>query len=133
MKQLSVYAENRPGILASVAALLGNAGINIESITTEAFGGRGVIRIITRDTESAKGILRKGGFVVEETSVLVVSMQDKPGQLGRVASRLAGAGVNIENIYLLSKRNEQSIFAMKVDNEARAREVIGKEHLIEKY
>ena len=135
MKQLSVVVENKPGILANVALLLGNAGINIESITAEPFPGteKGVVRVITRDAESAKSVLRRGGFAAGETSVLVVSMHDKPGQLGRVATRLAGAGVNVENLYLLSKKGGESVFAMKVDNEAKAREVLGKDHVLEKY
>lgn len=133
MKQLSVKAENKPGTLAGVALALGNSGINIESITIESFGDHGIVRIITRDAESAKSALRKSGFEAAETSVLVVSIEDKPGQLGRVATRLAGEGVNIENIYLLSKGNDRSIFAMRVDDEAKAREVLGRNHVIEKY
>ena len=132
MKQLTVMVENKPGILAGIATLLGNAGINIESITAETFGEGAVIRIITRDAASSLDVLKQNGHKAFVNDILVVAVEDKPGQLGRVSMRLADGGVNIENIYLLSKKDDRQIFAMKVDSERAAKQVLGKA-VLEKY
>lgn len=133
MKQISVLTENKPGILADIALLLGNSGINIESISAETSADTSVIRLMTNDERTASELLEKSGYKVIESRVVLVSTEDKPGQLGRVAKRLANEGINIESIYLLSKRGDRHIFAMKLDNETKAKQVLGKEHILEKY
>jgi hypothetical protein len=132
VKQLTVVTGNTPGVLAGVASLLGNSGINIEAITAETFGEGAIIRIVTRDSASSLDVLRKNEYQVTDSDVLLVSVEDKPGQLGRVAKRLADEGVNIENIYLLAGKGGRHFFAMKVDRETKARQVLGKD-VVERY
>ncbi|MEW5955970.1 MAG: ACT domain-containing protein [Candidatus Micrarchaeota archaeon] len=130
MKQVSVLTENKPGVLAHVAGLLGNSGVNIESITAETFGDGAVIRFLTKDVNTARDVLQRAFYKVLEANVLLVRLADKPGQLGRIAKRLADGGVNVENLYLLEKGNSAGVFAFKVSDEARATKILGKENVL---
>jgi hypothetical protein len=48
---------------------------------------------------AAKKIFAQHGWETTEEDVLEVTLQDKPGSLGRIASKLGQADVNIEYAY----------------------------------
>ena len=50
--QLSVHAENKPGQLAGVTALLARAGISIRATTITTFGQTGIINLIVDEPVS---------------------------------------------------------------------------------
>jgi hypothetical protein len=98
---LTVVLENRPGTLAQLGEALGNAGINIIGGCGFQSGGEGVIHLLVEDAEQAKMTLQGAGIEVrDERPVLVTSINDRPGELGRLTRRIAKAGVNIDLIYL---------------------------------
>ena len=49
MTELLVHVENRPGRLATITELLGNAGVNIEALAAYGHDGEGVLRLIVDD------------------------------------------------------------------------------------
>jgi hypothetical protein len=59
--------------------------------------------------------------VSDERAALVVAAQDRPGELGRIARRIADAGVNI--IYLYVASNNRLVFV--AEDVERARSAIG--------
>ena len=125
MKQLTVLTENRVGALAEVASLLGSNGINMESISLESFHGGAVIRLITRDASSARKALSKSGFQSVESDVLVLDILDRPGELGKIATSMAREGINIENIYMVSRNKEKTRLALRVNDLQKAEELFG--------
>jgi len=58
--------------------------------------------------------------------VLVVEMQNKPGQWLKVADALVGAGVEIEASYMLSQRGDKQSFVFAVSDYEKARGICGK-------
>jgi hypothetical protein len=92
------WGEDRPGINASVAEAIGNAGINIHG--TFGSGRLGEIHILVDDVDAARQALEGTGYSVEERDALVIQLEDTPGAWGAIARRLADAGVNIEFNYL---------------------------------
>ena len=100
-KDLTVILEDRPGMLADMGKALGKAGINIEGCCGFRSEGKGVIHILVEDVAAARRELQQAGLEVrDERQVLVLDVQDRPGVLGDVTSRIAKAGVNIDLIYL---------------------------------
>jgi hypothetical protein len=98
---LLVVLENRPGELARLGEALGNAGINMLGVCATTDGGRGEVHILVEDAGAARNALSGAGIEVSrEREMLVAPVQEKPGELGRVARALADAGVNIELAYL---------------------------------
>jgi hypothetical protein len=102
---LTVILENQPGTLASLGEALGNAGINILGGCGFQSGGEGVIHLLVEDAAKAKMTLQGAGIDVRgERPVLMTTVNDQPGELGRLARRIADAGVNIDLFYLTAGR-----------------------------
>ena len=100
MKDLTVTLENRPGRLADLGEATGSSGINIEAGCGSPEGGQAAVHILVDDVDATRAALSKAGFEVSgERDVLVVDVEDRPGAMGEVARRVAGAGANIELVY----------------------------------
>src|SRR5215212_715335 len=96
LEQLVVRIDDRPGILAEIGELLGSAGVNIETLSASNHRGEGVIHLVVDDAEEAGEILASHGFRVDGSSpVLTVTLEDRPGELGRYCRKLSAAGVDI--------------------------------------
>ena len=116
MIDVAMDLENRPGALAEMGEILGRANISIEG------GGvfSGNAHFLFHDPRAAD-VLREAGIrVVAVHEVVALRLrQDEPGQLGRIARRMADANVNIEIQY--SDHDHQLILV--VDDPPRARAV----------
>jgi hypothetical protein len=101
MKDLMIALENRPGTLAEMGETLGRAGVSIEGGGAFVVDGNGVAHFLFQDGVTARQALEGAGIrVLEEREVIVQRLnQGEPGQLGKIARRMAAAGVNIEVLY----------------------------------
>jgi hypothetical protein len=97
--QLAVFAENAPGRLAEITAIVGDAGVNIRGFAVADTADFGIVRLIVDDPDRAARALRDIGFAVHENPVLCVDVPDVPGGLANVLRAFSGAGVNIEYMY----------------------------------
>ena len=116
MKQLTILTENKPGILGQIASLLGRSGINMESLTADTTAESGIIRVLTKDVETAKKVLKENNFSVVESDIACLGILDRPGELGKIAQLIAREGINIDQIYLLSKNHDKAFLAVKVND-----------------
>ncbi|MFQ5819769.1 MAG: ACT domain-containing protein [Candidatus Heimdallarchaeota archaeon] len=100
-KDLIIILEDRPGTLADVGEALGKAGINIDGVCGFPCEGEGIFHILVEDADAARSAIKKTGFEVRgERSVLVLEIEDRPGEFGKITRRIADAGVNIDLAYL---------------------------------
>src|SRR3954453_14752798 len=95
-KQLAIFLDNRPGMLARVADALGEAKINIYAIATSDTVDHSVIRLVVDDYRKAMEVFEAHGTLVVEDDVVMISGDNKPGSLARIAHKLADGKVNIE-------------------------------------
>jgi len=100
VKQLSVWVENRPGMLGEVGSALGAKKVNIAAFMAAVNDNRGSIRMVVDKPAAAKKVFAEHRWETTEEEVLMVALADKPGSLGRVAHKLREASVNIEYAYL---------------------------------
>lgn len=121
MKDLTIELENRPGALAEMGEALGRAGVSIEGGGVFVTGGTGVAHFLFEDGAAARGALEAAGIrVTAMRDVLIQKLrQGEPGQLGKLARRMAAAGVNIEVQY--SDHDHRLILV--VDDMAKGRSV----------
>jgi len=121
MKDVAIPLENRPGALAELGEALGRAGISIEGGGAFASGDAAVAHFLFEDDAPAGDALAAAGFrVMAEREVVTVRLrQSEPGQLGRIARRMADAGVNIEVQY----SDHENRLILVVDDLERGREV----------
>jgi hypothetical protein len=106
-KQLTAWVEDRPGILGDVAAALGAKKVNIIAFLASVVEGRGAIRLVVDKPAAAKRILAERGWETTEEDIVQLTLSDKPGALGDVASKLGAAGINIQYAYTGSARSAQ--------------------------
>ena len=120
MKDLAIRLEHRPGALAKMGEALGKAGVSIEGGGGFVVKGEAIMHFLFEDGEAARKALTDAGIeVLEERDVLVQRLrQEEPGQLGKIARRMAEAGVNIEVVY--SDHNNQLILCVDDINKGRA-------------
>jgi len=114
IKQISIFAENRPGRLAAIAEALEAENVNIYAFSIAEASGFGVIRALVSDPVKAHRRLTDLGYAVSFTDVIGVKMRDQPGGLKEVAQVLGGAGINIEYAYAYSGRKE-AVLVIRVD------------------
>lgn len=98
-KQLTLRVPDQPGMLGEIASALGEKKINIEAIAAATQGGGGMVMMVVDKTAAAKKLFSQHGWETSEEEVLEVTLPDSPGALGRLASRLGKAGINIRYIY----------------------------------
>lgn len=101
MRDLTIVLDNRPGALAEMGDALGHAGVSIEGGGAWVINGEAVAHFLFTDGTAARLALESAGIrVLEEREVLVQRLnQSEPGQLGKIAQKMAQAGVNIEVVY----------------------------------
>ena len=101
MNDVTIELEHRLGALATIGEALGRAGVSVEGGGVFLVNGVGVAHFLFEDGEAARRALQGAGIrVLAVRDVLVQKLkQDVPGQLGKIARRMAEAGVNIEVLY----------------------------------
>src|SRR5207245_9651818 len=92
MIQIDMEVPDRPGELAKLAAILGEAGINIDAIGAQSAGGRSYLSPIVNQPMQAREAIMKSGYTCSTRTVLVVRLGDKPGALAALARNLGDAG-----------------------------------------
>jgi hypothetical protein len=98
----TLILDDRPGELARLGEILGDAGVNIAGLAAFTGEGHGVIHVLVDDeaTKRASAALHEAHMgVADEREVLVIDVADRPGTLGELARELAAANVNIDLAY----------------------------------
>ena len=131
-QQLVISAESKTGALARVASVLGAAGVNIKAFSAPEVAGRGKLRIVVSDLEKARAVLKAEKLRFREETVLVLSLENKPGALGLVAKHLKEARINVVCGYCTpSREGRRAIVVLTVSNTSKALEVLRGESLDE--
>lgn len=124
MHEFKVYLSNKPGELARVTEALATRAVNIKAITSESGSDTPFLRIVTNDVSTAQKALKTAGFDFEQNGVILVELLDRPGELAKIAKRLARAQVNVESIYIIGKKSGKTDLALAVDDEKKAKKVL---------
>lgn len=132
LRQLSVFAENKPGKIEKITKALADAGINILAIsittTTEGFGA---IKFIVDNSDLALATLKQNGFTATLNEVLGIRLQDKPGGLYNVTSLLTKNSINIENAHVfVDGHRDKAYLLVEVDDIEDARQRLSKEGIV---
>ena len=117
LEEIIVSIDDRPGVLAEIGELLGNAGVNIETLAGSNRLGDGIIHIVVDDGEDAAELLRRNNFKVEACrSVMTATLEDSPGELGRYCRRLHEAGVDVSAVYVAKRSGGETELIFAVDD-----------------
>jgi len=117
VEQISVFLENKSGRLAEVTEVLAGAGINLRALSLADTADFGILRLIVRDTQKAKSVLKESGFTVGKTEVLAVEVPDRPGGMAGILSVLGQKDINVEYMYaFVQKSGEHAVIIFRFDD-----------------
>lgn len=123
VKQLSINAPNRPGQLARICESLAQNKVNITGLHTTGADQR--IRFMVNNPARAQKVLQKAGWRPRVEEAVVVNAVDRPGQLARVARKLAQRGVNINYAYAtVGRGSNRAAIVLGVSNAKKAAQVV---------
>ncbi|HOI75593.1 MAG TPA: ACT domain-containing protein [Syntrophales bacterium] len=127
VEQISVFLENKPGVLEEVMKALKEANINIRTLSLADTSDFGILRLIVNDVAATSTVLKEKGFRVSRTTVVAVEVPDRPGGLHSILEALGGEAINIEYLYaFVEKSGENAVIIFRYDNPDRAIEVLQK-------
>ena len=127
IEQLSVFSENKNGMLAEITAQLAEADIDIEALTIAETAEYGVLRLIVDSPKKALSVLKLGGFVASLTPVIALKIKNKPGALAEVAKTLTDASISIEYLYAaVAPSGTTAYLILRVEDETTAVDLLTK-------
>jgi hypothetical protein len=124
--QLTLTLQSKPGVLAKVCQTLAGAGVNITAVCAAETAGRGKIRMVVSDPARAKEALKAAKLRCGEETALILTLEDRPGALGRVAEKLAASKINIKSAYATTlEMGGSATVVLSVANADKAAAVLG--------
>lgn len=124
MKQITVLAPNRTGILADITASLAERGVNIEDIDVEGMTDDGIVVLTVDQYDLALRTLRDHGYKAISQEALIVRLEDRPGALAEVAVRLKNAGLDVRSMHIAHREAGRTLASLVVSDPSRAAEVL---------
>lgn len=125
ISQVSVFLENKPGRLEEVLQILYDNEINLRSISVAETSDYGIFRLILDKPKEAVERLKSAGFVVKETDVIGLEINDTKGAMLNVIKEFAANDISIEYTYsCLPIDSHKVIIILRVDEMERAKMVM---------
>jgi hypothetical protein len=123
--QFCVGLDNKPGALAKLCGTLQRAKVNIDAISVADSADCAWVRLIASPTTAAKAALTKARFSFCTQRVLALKAVNRPGELERIAAKLAKVGVNVNYVYGSGAGASPSTLVLSVSNLERASKAVG--------
>ena len=124
MNRIIVMAKNEVGVIADITRVLADKGINIQTINTERHDEEGLVTLTTDAYDSALRALTHAGFKTVSDDSLLLRLPDAPGALAKIAERFRDAGVNIQSLHIVDRRDGYAIMALSADDRAKAETLV---------
>ena len=119
--EIFVVLENRPATLGELCSHLAENRINIEAIGVF----QDTAKLYVKNVNKAMKVLEKLDYATELRDVLKVDLENRPGALAEVATKLGNKGINIEYCYgALSKKGNTTAVILDVSDVDRALKVL---------
>ena len=93
--EIFVILENKPSVLGEMLSQLAENDINVEDIGVF----QDTAKIYVKNLNKAVKILSKLNYTTELRDVLLVHLENKPGALAEVVTKIGDEGINVEYCY----------------------------------
>jgi hypothetical protein len=119
--EIFVVLENKPSTLGDLCSHLAENGINIDAIGVF----QDAAKLLVKNVNKAMKILSKLDYTTELRDVLLVQLENRPGALAEMATKLGNKGVNIEYCYgTLSKKKNSTAVIIDVSDIEKALKIL---------
>jgi hypothetical protein len=121
--EIYVILENKPSVLGDLCSHLAENGINIDSIGVF----HDTAKIVVSNLNKALKLLGKLNYITEQRDVLRVDLENRPGALAELTTKLGDEGINIDYCYgTLGRKGNAISVILDVSNIDRAIEILNK-------
>ena len=125
-KEISFTMPNKAGLLSEVSRAISGASVNITAICAYAMGDTAYFMLATASNVKAKKALEPLGGAIKERDVVEVELLNRPGELQKVAKRIADAGIDLEYMYATAGAGKSTTCVFKTANDMKVIKVINK-------
>ncbi len=128
-EEIVVTTRNKIGILADVAVIMANEGINIEALLGYEVGRTAKLLFTTNGNLRFLNELKKKKYkTIKETEVVVIEISNSPGALKVVATELKNNNIDIKYVYITSsyRANESSRLILQTSDNEKAMSLLSK-------
>ncbi len=128
IKQISVFLENKPGMLDAMTAVPADAGITLRALSLAETKDFGIVRMIVDDLYKTVTVLKEKDYISSLTPVVAVMVPDVVGGLNKVLTALTAAQVNLEYMYstLAGKESGNAYMILRVADTEKAEHALKK-------
>jgi hypothetical protein len=120
--EIYVILENKPSVLGDLCSFLAENEINIEAIGVF----HDTAKLYVPNLNKTVKLLGKRNYIIELRDVLKIDLENRPGALAEIATKLGDEGINIEYCYgTLFRKGDVVSVIMDVSNIDRAVQVLG--------
>src|SRR4030042_5231743 len=123
VKEIRLSMPNKVGLLSEVTTAVANAKVNINAICAYVLENNAFFNLITSSNTKAKKALALLGFGIEEKDVIQVELPNKPGELQKVAKRIADAGIDIDFMYATTAGGKAAGVLKTADDQKAMKEI----------
>ena len=124
MNRIIVMVKNEVGVIAGISRVLADEGINIETISAEGPSETGVVTLTTDAYDEALRALTDAGYKTVSDDAILLRLRDEPGALAKVAERFRDAGINIQSLHIVDRREGHTLVALSADDRAKAEALV---------
>ena len=119
--EIFVVLENKPSTLGDMCSHLAENGINIDAIGVF----QDTAKLLVKNVNKAVKILSKLEYTTELRDVLLIQLENRPGALAEMATKLGNKGINIEYCYgTLSKKKNSTAVIIDVSDIEKAIKIL---------
>ncbi len=124
-KQITIFADNKPGRLKKITETLMRENINIRAMTLQDSGEFGLVNLLVDKPDEANIALAHNGFASKLRDVLAIVMDDRPGGLYNIMDMFSKQEINIENAYgFVVDSSKSAVFCVEVKETQRIKNLI---------
>jgi hypothetical protein len=126
VKEISFEMANKVGLLSEVATAIAGTKVNVTAICAYGMEGTAYFMLTTNSNAKAKKALAPLGVTIQERDVVEVEVADKPGELQKVAKKIADGGIDIEYMYATAGSGKKEVCIFMTSDNAKAIKAINK-------
>ena len=122
--QFCVGIENKPGMLTKLCKALRAKEVNIEALFVSSDEECVWVNLVATPTSAVEEALAEDGYRFFTEEVLTIRAENRPGEIERIATRLADANVNITYVYGSSTQGSHSTLVLCTDDIQKAAQAL---------
>ena len=124
LQQISIFMENKPGMLCEITKFIASKNVNLRALSVADAQDFGIVRIIVDDPGLVNDILAKEGYTTKITAVIGIEIPDQPGKFSQLLEKLAKENINIEYSYAFTSKEGKAVSILRVDDVDKAEKIL---------